>query len=167
MNPRRLRIGEWVVGLGGAVLLGSMFVGWYGLDGANASHSAWEAFSVFDVVLAAVAVWAVFTAVMTAAHNTPAVSLAMASMLTVVGAIVLIVLVVRVVDPPTFEGIAIVTEDDATGEVTRLAGLWVGLAALAALTVGAFAAIRDERFPRAARIDVPVETIPPPEGGNA
>jgi carbon starvation protein CstA len=166
VNPRRLRIGEWVLGLGGAVLLASMFLGWYGVDGANASNSAWEAFGVFDVVLAVVAVWAV-AAALAAAHNTPAVSLAMASMLVVVAAVVLIVLVVRVIDPPTFQGLAVVTEDDGTAEVTRLAGLWVGVAALAALTVGAFAAVRDERFPRAARIDAPVEPIPPPEGGSA
>jgi hypothetical protein len=167
VNPRRLRIGEWLVGLGGVVLLISMFLDWYGFDGANTGNSAWEAFSVFDVVLAAIAGWAILTAVVTAAHNTPAVSLAMASLLTLVGAIALIVLVVRVIDPPTFKGIVIVVEGDGTGEVTRQGGLWVGLGALVATTIGAFAAIRDERFPRAARIEVPVETISPPEGGNA
>ena len=35
-------------------------------------------------------------------------------------------------------------------------------------TIGAFVAMRDENFPRAARIEVPVEAIPPPpEGGKA
>jgi hypothetical protein len=167
VNPRRLRIGEWLVGLGGAMLFGSLFLGWYGLDGANASDTGWEAFSVFDVVLALVAVWAIATAVLTAAHNTPAVSLAMASMLTLVAAITLVVLLVRVIDPPELDVGLVLLEAGGTGERTRLAGLWVALGALAATTVGAYLAIRDERYPRAGRTEVPVETIPPPEGGSA
>ena len=30
MNPRRLRIGEWVTGIAGVALLGIMFLDWYG-----------------------------------------------------------------------------------------------------------------------------------------
>lgn len=155
MNPRRLRIGEWVTGFAGVALLGIMFLDWYEAGGAAAS--AWEAFSVLDVLLVIVALMAVAVAVMAAAHDTPAVSLALASLLLLVGLIATIVLVVRAFAPPDVDG----------ADSSLAAGAWLGLAATALVTAGALASMRDERFPRGARIEVPVETLPPPEGGKA
>lgn len=147
MDPRRLRIGEWLTGVGGAALLVTLFLDWFG------GRSAWQAFSVADGLLALAAAMALATAAMAAAHNAPAVSLALASLVALVGLAATIVVVVRAIAPP----------DD----LARAAGLWAGLASCALTTAGAFLAMRDERFPRAARVEVPVETLPPPEGGKA
>jgi hypothetical protein len=152
VDPRRLRIGEWLTGLGGVVLLGSTFLSWYDVPGGGVS--AWHAFTVVDLLLALVAALALGAAAMAAAHNTPAASLALASLTALVGLFAVVAVVVRLLSPSV---------DDAGLAV----GAWVGLASCVLTTLGAFAAMRDQRFPRAARIEVPVEAIPPPEGGNA
>jgi hypothetical protein len=177
VDPRRLRIGEWLTGLGGVVLIGSTFLNWYDFESTetspgggsattSGSTSAWQAFSVLDILLVILGVLAVTAAVMAAAHNTPAASLALASLTALVGLIVLVAIVVRTVSPPDHE-VEIVVTHIPSDDMDRAAGLWIGLGAALLTTVGAFAAMRDQRFPRAARIDVPVEAIPPPEGGKA
>lgn len=154
MDPRRLRIGEWLTGLGGALLLASTFLGWYDPD-PGAAVSAWEAFSVLDLLLALLAALAIGSAVMSAAHETPAISLALASLAALVGVFATIAVVVRLLAPPG---------DD----VSLAAGAWLGLGAVLLTTVAAFVAMRDERYPPAARVEVPIEHIPPPpEGGKA
>ena len=178
MNPRRLRIGEWILGIGGVLLLASTFLDWYDVDSrqdvegphsagvltAWGSLSAWEAFSVIDLLVALLALLAIGSAAMAAAHHTPAVSLAMASLSLLLGMVTLVALLVRAFALPDFalDGVRI-PEDD----VSVAAGLWLGLGACALTAIGALVAMRDERFPAAARIDVPIETIPPPEGGKA
>ncbi|MDQ3935336.1 MAG: hypothetical protein M3340_11990 [Actinomycetota bacterium] len=147
MDPRRLRIGEWIAGIGGAALLAVMFLEWF------SGRTAWEAFSIADLLLALAGAMGVGVAVMAAAHNTPAVSLALASLLALVGFVAAIVVAVKAIAPP----------DD----LARSGGLWLGLAGCLLTTAGAFATMRDERFPRGARVDVPIETLPPPEGGKA
>ena len=178
MDPRRLRIGEWLLGAGGVFLLVTTFLDWYDVDStfttkdehaagivtAWGSASAWEAFSVIDVLLALVAALAIGAAVMAAAHPSPAVSLALSSLTALVGMVATIAILVRVFAPPE---ISAAGETIPSDDVTRAVGAWLGLAAGALTTVAAFAAMRDERFPRAARMEVPVETIPPPEGGPA
>ena len=175
MIARRLRIGEWMLGIGGALLLVTTFLDWYDVDASAATESggtvrlvgslsAWDAFSVVDLLIALLAALAIGGAVMAAAHPTPAASLALASLSLLVGLFVLIALLVRAFAMPDFaiDGLRIPDDD-----VSVAAGLWLGLGACALTTLGAFASMRDERFPRAARIEVPVETIPPPEGGKA
>jgi hypothetical protein len=178
VNPRRLRIGEWITGLAGVALLAVMFLGWYDVDhretfqepgsagvrAVTGSVSAWEAFSVFDVMLAICALMAIGVAVMAAMHNTPAVSLAIASLLLTFGTITAIALVVRALFVPELSVDGITVPDEG---VSRSIGLWLGLGLSTLVTVGAFASMRDESFPRGARIEVPVETLPPPEGGTA
>ena len=61
---RRVRTGDLVAGVAGAVLLASLFLNWYSVtpeimvgatDRQFGSVSAWTAFSVVDVLLALVA----------------------------------------------------------------------------------------------------------------
>ena len=163
MNPRRLRIWEWITGFAGAALLGVMFLDWYEAGGTG--NNAWEAFSVLDVLLVLTALMAIGVAVMAAVHDAPAVSLALASLLITLGTITTIAVIVRVISAPdvTLPGGVHAPEED----ITRAIGLWLGLAATSVATLGALASMRDERFPRGGRIEVPVETLPPPEGGKA
>ena len=166
MDARRLRIWEWLTGFAGISLLLTLTVlDWYelGVD-QSVGVNAWESFAVFDVVLAIVALMAIAVAVMAAAHQTPAVSLAIASLLLTIGTITFLALLVRTIFEPTitYEGMGLADES-----VNRSLGLWLGLGTTALLTLGAFRCMRDERFPRAARVDVQVETLQPPEGGTA
>jgi hypothetical protein len=169
MDLRRLRPGEWLAGLGGVVLLVSMFLDWYGIDGYKTrtrvgqgyagvetvwgKANAWESFSMVDIFLAIAAAVAVAAAVMTAVQRGAAIPTALLSLALLFAAIGAVLLVWRVLDPP--------------GDTTREAGLWVGLGAFAVMLGGILASMRDESFPRAARANVPVETLTPPEGGAA
>lgn len=157
MNPRRLRIGEWITGIASVALLGVMFLDWYESDAGSAS--AWEAFSVLDVLLAIAALMGIGVAVMAAVHDSPAVSLAIAGLLITIATIATLAVIVRAIAVPDVGG------EDAD----RALGLWVGLAASLAVAAGSLASMRDERFPEGARVDVEIETLPapPPEGGKA
>jgi hypothetical protein len=149
VDVRRLRVGEWLAGIGGAALLGSLFLDWY--EGA----SGWRSFSVVDVLLALAAGFALALAVTTAAHKAGAVPIALASLLGSAALVALLLVLWRAIDAP------------GSGHAGREAGLWVGLAASAAMVAGAFASMKDERYPEAARSNVPIETLPPPESGPA
>jgi hypothetical protein len=178
VDPRRLRIGEWALGIAGAVLLASTFMNWYDVDSnrpiegphsagvlfAKGSVSAWEAMSVIDVLIAITALLAIAAAVMTAVHNTPAASLALASLAALVGLFAVIAVVIRVLAPPEFSVSGATVPDE---DVSLAIGAWLGLGASIATVLAAFASMRSEHFPRAARIEVPVEQIAPPEGGKA
>jgi hypothetical protein len=153
VDLRRLRRGEWLAGIGGVALLVALFLDWYSVDGSGAS--AWESFSVVDIALALTGAFAIAVAVVTSLHRAGAVPIATASLLGSIGFVTALLAVWRVLDPP------------GSGDVSREAGLWVGLAALVAIAAGNIAAMKDETTPEAARTNVPIETLPPPEGGRA
>ena len=150
MDLRRLRPQEWLAGLLGVVLLGSLFLDWFG------GRSGWQALSVLDVVLALTAVSALGLAAITAAHRTQAVSTGVASAIGLVATAVSIWLLLRVVWPP--------------GGADRDAGSWIGLVAFLALTGAALRSVRDDSFPaavrEAARVEIPPLPAPPRDGAG-
>lgn len=146
MDLRRLRVGEWLAAAGGAALVGSLFLNWYG-DGV----SGWEAFSALDLIFVAVGVFALALALVTAAQATVAVPIAMGSFLTLAGIAATLLALGRVVVLP----------GAASG---RSAGVFIGLGAACALTLGALLAIRDERLSRPGRpTDATGRAARPPE----
>ncbi len=124
MDLRRLRAGEWIVALSGVALLVSLFMPWYSED-----RSAWEALAVNDVILAVIALASIAVFVTTATQRVPAVPVALEAIVTLLGAIAVVLVLVRVIWP-------------AGG---REWGLWLGLAAAMTLTAGAWIGIREER----------------------
>jgi hypothetical protein len=122
MDLRRLRVGEWIVGACGVLMLVALFAPWYG----NPSSSAWEAFTILDVILALLALAALSVPLVTATHRVPAVPLAIESLTALFGSIGVLLVVIRVLNLP----------DDLHG---REWGLWLGIAG------GALVAMRDER----------------------
>ena len=153
MDLRRLRAGEAILGVSGAVLLVALFLAWY--DG----RSAWEALGVLDVVLAFVAVNALAVPVVTASYRVPALPLAHQSLTTIVSLCALFLVLARAANIP----------DWASG---RDAGLWLALVAALVMVAGGLAAIRDERRPTRGRhndltgVPAPgppqIETLPAP-----
>ena len=157
MDLRRLRAGEWIVGISGLVLLVALFLPWYGDDAG--SRTGWESLGALDVVLAVVALSALAIPVVTAAERVPAVPLAHESLTTLVALFALVLVLIRVLNLPDWAD-------------ERDLGLWVALAATFSLVAGGLIAMRDERLTRGDRhtdvTGVPVaaqpeiETLPPP-----
>ena len=131
MDLRRLRPGEWLVTPAAVALLVSLFLPWYA---APAGHraTAWQAFTLVDVILTACAAVGLLAVVLQATQRSPALP-AMGSVAATWAALVaLVLLLVKVADPP--------------GPYTQTRyGAWVGLAAAAGLVLGAWWAVRDDR----------------------
>jgi hypothetical protein len=158
MDLRRLRVGEWIVGASGLLLLIALFLPWYG----DPSSTAWEAFTILDLILALLALAAISVPIVTATHRVPAVPLALESLTALFGLLGVLLVLIRVLNLP----------GDADG---RDIGLWLGLVATLGIPAGGLIAMRDERrSPQGRHTDlsgVPVstprevETVSPPEPG--
>jgi hypothetical protein len=153
---RRLRAGEWIVGAAGVVLLVSLFLDWYGVEVSGRSApgglDAWEAFDVIDVVLLIVALSALALAIVTAFQRTPAIPVAMASIVTILSFAAVILVAYRAIDEP---GVRTPVDLSLSG------GIWLALGASLAMLAGGARAIRDES-PGAPAPPVAAEEIPAP-----
>ena len=159
MDLERLRFGDWVMGISGVAVLIVLFMDWYQvpslvLFGDDVDQtvgalgvSAWEAFSVNDLIIALAAVMAIATFVLTATQPTAAVPLALAALTTLVSVVAWILVVLRLIWPPD-----LLPGPDV--DVDRVAGAWLGLVAVGAMTAGCLASLRDEQAPEP---DHPVE----------
>ncbi len=161
MDLRRLRAGEWITGTAGLVLLLSLFMPWYEVGGADVS--AFDAYAVTDVVLAGLACTGIALVAITAYQQSPAVTIALDALITLVAIAISVALLIRVLNMPG--------DLDAAG-AERAAFAWVGVVATFALVAGGLVAMRDERLsepgrwtdPTGAPIDSPpeIETISSP-----
>src|SRR4051794_4496536 len=120
MDLRRLRVGEWIVGASGLLLLVSLFLHWYG----DPSETAWEAFSVLDLILVLLALAAISVPVVTATHRVPALPLAIETLTALFGLVGVLLVLIRVLNLP----------GEAGG---REIGLWIGLIATLGIVAGA------------------------------
>jgi hypothetical protein len=134
MDPRRLRAGEVVVGLGGAALLASLFLQWY----SSSRLTGFEALGVADVLLVSIALTALAVPLVTAAQRVPAVPIAMDALVSLAGLLATLMVLFRVANLP----------GGATG---RDVGLWLALGAALAIVGGGFVAMRDERLSKPGR----------------
>jgi len=139
----RLRDGELIAGAGAVVLLVALFASWY--SGA----SAWQAFSVLDIVLALVASLALALVIAQATRESPSVPVALSVLTAVAGTLATLFVIYRILNQPG--------PNDA---VEVGAGAWIGLAAAALIAVGGARSMRVEAIPGAAR--PPIEDLPAP-----
>ena len=144
MDLRRLRHGEWLAGTAGVVLFVSLFLDWY--DGV----SAWETFTVSDIVLAISALMGVGLAVATATQRTPAVPQALSALTVPVAVVAAVLAVIHTISIPG-------------GANSRDYGLWLGLAGAIGVLVGAWRSMGDQSFPAVARQEVEVTPLPAPK----
>lgn len=147
MDLRRLRVGEMLAGLGGLALLVSTFLPWYA---GPAELSAWEAFSVVDVLLALTALTGIAVAVLAARVRAPALPVATAVVLVALSAFMLALAVYRLLNQPG--------PNDA---VDVRPGAYVGLACLFLVAVGAWRSVADERATEPAGAETPARPAPP------
>jgi hypothetical protein len=123
---RRLRAGEWLAAAGGAALIVSLLLPWYG------DATGFEVLTVVDVLLVLVAAVGFALAVLQATQDSPARPVG-AGVVTVPSGFAGVVLVIfRLVDSP----------GDAAGVEI---GAYLGLAATVAITVGGWLSIANER----------------------
>jgi len=159
----RLRAADIVAGVGGLALLVTLFLPWYGFEAPAArtegaltvlnlvsgdpTPSAWQAFSVVDILLALTALLAIALPVVTAVTSGPAKPVAFA-VLSSVGSILALLLVLwRLIDAP--------------GDGLELRyGAWLGLAAAVVMLGGCWGAMRDERTPGQAPPNLPRRPAP-------
>ena len=170
MDLRRLRHGEWIAGISGAVLLMSMFLDWYSLDvpGRYAfatSANAWEAFAAVDVFLALTALAGLALAIGAATQRSTAVPQTIGALAVPIAFIASILVVLRGIDHPNWESVAAAPavrfhiDLPVSGEI----GLYIGIAATLGVLVGAWRAIGDQSFPKGASPQVEVTPLPAPK----
>jgi peptidoglycan/LPS O-acetylase OafA/YrhL len=164
---RRLEVGPALVALGAAVVLVSLFLEWYG------HATAWEAFELTDVLIAAFAVGALVTAASLLSPDRDGPDRGRLPWL--VGATLVIVAAEILSPPPAVGG-----EDATTGAWLAIAGALV-MAIGTVLSYGRVSlsvAVEERRAPRrVAAVDhrppptetgaqpiVPTEQTPPPDG---
>ena len=131
MDLRRLRPGEWVLTAAAIVLVVSLFLSWYAQPTGRRA-TAWEAFTVVDVVLLACAAVCLLAVVVQATQRSPALPMVASVAATWAGVLAVALILIKVADPP--------------GRYTETCyGIWVGLVAAVGLLGGGWWAIRDDR----------------------
>ena len=166
----RLRPADVLAGIGGVVLLASLWLDWYGIDvgalirGANPAGdgvlsvlntfstpelTGWQAFSVVDILLALAALLAIGVPVTSALAHSPAKPVAFALLATVAGALAVLLVLYRIVDQPGSNAL-----------VTVKAGAWIGLTGAILAFVGSWLALADDSTPGATPPQVPRRPAP-------
>jgi len=146
-------MGEYLAAASGAVLILSLFGPWYEAGGADLT--AWETFSVLDVLFLLLGALGVALLLVTAAQRTAAVGIAADSLLFLMAAPVALVALIRFLNLP-----------GAAEELNAGRGLfsYVGTLAVLGVAGGALLAMRDERLSAPDRptdvTGVPVEATP-------
>jgi hypothetical protein len=130
-----LRLGELVGAVGGLGLLVAGILPWYSVGGENAT--AWQAFSVTDIVLAAAAVVGLSVAACVLLGISVSYPVAGSSVATGFGALAVVLIVIRLIDPP------------GSGDVSLEIGAWLGLASAAAITIGGYMGMQPMKVPKA------------------
>jgi len=140
---RRVRTGEIVAGVAGAVLLLSTFLEWYTVRGRAEGLTAWGAFSVVDLLVALVALLGIGLAASQVIGRGPALPVAIGVITTTLGLAATLLVLYRILNQPG--------PNDVIGVGL---GAWVGLAASLGVFLGAWLSLSDER-------SRPVDPLPP------
>ena len=156
MDTSRLTSGDITAGVGGIVLLISLFLPWYGVSvnvaGFSASENAsgWEVFSFIDILLFLIAVAAIALVALKALDQVPA-ETPVPLILLGLGALAVLLIIYRLIDSPAPSDLP----DEV--DVSRKIGIFIGLIGAAGVTYGGWRANMEE--PRA---QPATATTPPP-----
>jgi hypothetical protein len=140
----RVRSGDYVAGAAGAVLLLSTFLEWYTVRGREDGLSAWEAFSVVDVLVALVALLGIALALVQVVGRGPALPVAIGVITATLALAATLLVLYRIVNQPG--------PNDAMGVGP---GAWLGLVSCLGVFLGGWLSLSDER-PRPADPPPPV-----------
>jgi hypothetical protein len=147
-DRNRIGQGELIAGISGLVLLIDLWFKWYGVSvgGGNGalkgfsigvSASAWQAFSLIDIILFLVALVAIGVAVLRGLNRMPEMPYPPATLVAGAGGLALLLVLFRLIDTPVdtggVEGV----------DVSRKFGLFLGLVAAAGVAYGGWRAMQD------------------------
>jgi hypothetical protein len=127
----RIRLGELVGALSGLGLLVVSFLPWYSAGGQDAT--AWQAFSVIDLVMAAAAIAGLSVGIVAFGRISVSYPVAGSTIAAGFGALALVLIAYRLVNPP------------GSGDVDREVGAWLGLIAAAGITFGGYLGMQEAR----------------------
>lgn len=145
MNVDRLNLGEKIAGASAILLFIFMFFDWFkvevtggeGLFSVSEGGSAWDALDVIPIILMLAIIAAIAVAVirLTDAVFEPPVS--MNAVVAILGAISVLLILYRIIDPPL--------DTDIPGvEISRSIGIYLGLLAAAGITYGGYRGMQEE-----------------------
>lgn len=153
MDLRGLGRGETIAALSGAALIVVMFLPWWGapgtiegvpladIPGLNETRNAWQASSLNDVIWFLTGLAALVLGLLAATQARPDLPVAASPLVTGLGLLALVLIVVRLIDPP--------------GALGREYGAWLGLLAILGIVFGSWTAMQDEGGARLARERTP------------
>jgi hypothetical protein len=139
----RLRGGDRIAAAGAVALLAALFLDWY------SGVSAWQAFSVLDVVLALLALAPLALSFAQATRDSPSLPVAFSVLAFLTGALAALLIAYRMVNQPGPNDV-----------VDVQAGAWIGLAAAVVAAAGGWRSMHDEAMPGVPR--PPIEDLPAP-----
>jgi hypothetical protein len=139
-----MRRAEPLAGLGGLLLLVSLFLPWYRVEAQD--FTAWQALAVIDVLVALLALPAILVPVLSLATRGPAKAIAIAVIASAIGWLAILLVAVRLIFPPH-------------GLDLRY-GAWVALAGALLAWVGSWLSMRDELTPGAVAPEIPRRPAP-------
>jgi hypothetical protein len=153
----RVRPADWLAGIGGLVLFVSLWLPWYGLDGAAfgggqgnvPDATAWQAFSEIDVLLALFAIPAIGVPISAALSKGPAVPVAFTVVATTASFFSVLLVLFRLLDQPGSNELVAVKY-----------GAWIGLAGALVALAGSWLAMADEHTPGAVPPQLTVRPAP-------
>lgn len=146
MKLERLRGGDLVAGVGGAFLVVTLFLPWFGkvspfcapLAGHSCGHnfSAWRVFHATDIVLLAAGLAGIGMALLAAGSSKTDFQITSAAVTVPIGLLATILVVYRLINP--------------VGSLDPRVGIYLGLVGCVAVTYGSWRAIRNDQPSRVA-----------------
>jgi hypothetical protein len=128
---KRVASGELVGAVSGLGLLVVSFLPWYSAGGQDVT--AWQAFSVTDIVMALAALTALSVGIVAFARLSVSYPVAGSTVTTGLAGVALLLIAYRLIDPP------------GSGDVDREIGAWLGLLAAAGVTWGGWLGMQEPR----------------------
>jgi hypothetical protein len=149
MDLDRLNIGEKVAAVSAILLFVFMFFDWFGVEVSGvggfsgsvpgAGGSAWDALDFIPIVLLVTIVAAIAVAALRLSDSAYEPPVPGNTVVTVLGAISVLLILFRIVDPPSFGSFGGVSVD-ATLDI----GIFLGLIAAGGIAYGGYSAMREE-----------------------
>jgi hypothetical protein len=126
---KRVASGELVGAVSGLGLLVVSFLPWYSAGGQDVT--AWQAFSVTDIVMALAALTALSVGIVAFGRLSVSYPVAGSTVTTGLAGVALLLIAYRLIDPP------------GSGDVDREIGAWLGLLAAAGVTWGGWLGMQE------------------------
>jgi hypothetical protein len=149
MDVDRLSTGEKIAGLSAILLFIFMFLNWYSVEvsgnaggftvSASEGGSAWEAFSLIDLILMLTVIVTVAAVAIRLSDAMVEPPVSLTAVITALGGLSVLLIIYRILDTPdagSFPGVSV--------DVSPSIGIFLGLIAAAGITYGGYRAMQEE-----------------------